>query len=70
MLHLILNLFFGVWAWYFDFHKVYVILFEKKLNSRNNWYIYGICSIIDMFMFLDCIRFGFELFSQKMFELK
>ncbi len=43
----------------------------KKLNSRNNGYIYGICGIIEhMFMFLDCTRFGFESINQKMFEMK
>jgi len=25
MLHLILGFIFGVWAWYFDFHKINVI---------------------------------------------
>jgi len=36
----------------------------------NTLYIYGICNIIELFLFLDCTRFGFELVNQKMFEMK
>jgi len=42
----------------------------KKLNSRNNGYIYGICNIIKHVLFLDYTRFGFKLVNQKMFEMK
>jgi hypothetical protein len=32
--------------------------------------IYGICSIIKFVLFLDCIKFGFELINQKIFEIQ
>jgi hypothetical protein len=36
----------------------------------NYEYIYGIGNIKEHVSFLDCTRFGFELFNQKMFEIK
>jgi len=38
----------------------------KSLNSNNTKYIYGIYTIIEFFLFLDYIRFGFELINQKL----
>ncbi len=41
---------FDGWAWYFDFHKVNIIIliyfFNLKLTSKNNGHIYGMYSII------------------------
>jgi hypothetical protein len=43
----------------------------KRWNSRNNEYIYVICSIINFFFFFfDNIRFWFELVNQKMLKMK
>jgi DNA modification methylase len=57
-----------------DFKKLILsdIIWKKinRLNSRNNGYIYGICSIIKLVLFLDYIRFGFQLINQKLFEMK
>jgi hypothetical protein len=46
------------------------IFFCKSLNSRNIEYIYGIYSIIEPISILDYTRIGFELISQKKFEMK
>jgi hypothetical protein len=49
---------------------IIIIFKNKRLKSRNNGYIYGMCSIIKPILFLDYIRFGFEVVNQKLFEMK
>ncbi len=43
------------------FTKLMIYIFfelKKRLNSRNNGYIYGICNIIIIFLFLDALSLG------------
>jgi len=56
VLHLISSFTFGVWDLYFDLKKINVINIVRKnkfkrLNSKNNGYIDGICTIIKLFSY-------------------
>ncbi len=44
------------------------IIWKKKINSRNDEYIYGICSIIEPFFCGLHLELGLELINQKMFQ--